>query len=162
LALLWSFDDQQTIKPISANNEGKWEQLATEVQLIKLKELMGADFVQDVLANPTGTWNKKLIDGDTYDISEVSYTFAGLKYVLSFLFYERYIMEIDAQDTFAGMMRNENENAAHISFAQKKNMAQEMRRIANDHWKDCYQFVCENSDEFPYAAVKTSGRFYFI
>ena len=162
MALLWTYANQQTIKPISANNEGKFAQLAEEVQLIKLKELMGADFYQDVLANSTDIWNARLIDGYTYDISEVSYTFSGLKYVLAYLFYERYIMEIDAQDTYVGFMRNDNENAAHISFAQKKNMAQEMRRIANDHWKDCYQFVCENSVEFPYAAVKTSGRFYFI
>lgn len=123
---------------------------------------MGADFYQDVLANPADTWNARLLDGYTYDIGEVSYTFAGLKYVLSFLFYERYIMEINAQDTYAGLMQNDNENAAHISFAQKKNMAQEMRKIANDYWKDCLQFVCENSSEFPYASVKTSGRFYFI
>lgn len=162
MALLWDFDDQQAIKPISANNEGKFAQLAAEVQLIKLKELMGADFYQDVLANSTDTWNAKLLDGATYDINDVSYTFAGLKYVLAFLFYERYIMEIDAQDTYVGFMRNENPNAVHVGFAQKKNMAQEMRRVANDHWKDCYLFVCENSVEFPYAQVKTSGRFYFI
>ena len=162
MALLWDFDDQQAIKQISANNEQKWEQLATEVQEIKLKELMGADFYQDVLANPTDTWNARLLDGYTYDIGDVSYTFAGLKSVLSFLFYERYIMEIDAQDTYVGLMRNENENASHVGFAQKKNMAQEMRRIANEQWKDCYQFVCENSGEFPYAQVKTSGRFYAI
>ena len=162
MALLWDFDDQQAIKPISANNEQKFAQLAAEVQLIKLKELMGADFYQDVLANSGDTWNGRLIDGYTYTIGTVPYTFAGLKYVLAFLFYERYIMEIDAQDTYVGIMRNENENAAHIGFAQKKNMAQEMRRIANDHWKDCYQFVCENSAEFPYAQVKTSGRFYAI
>ena len=162
MALLWDFDDQQAIKPISPNNEQKFAQLAAEVQLIKLKELMGADFYQDVLANPTGTWNAKLIDGATYAVGEVDYTFAGLKSVLSFLFYERYIMEIDAQDTYVGLMRNDNDNATHVGFAQKKNMAQEMRRIANDHWKDCYQFVCENSVEFPYAQVKTSGRFYAI
>ena len=162
MALLWTFDEQQTIKPISANNEQKFAQLASEVQLIKLKELMGADFVQDVLANPDSTWNAKLLDGATYDINDVSYTFAGLKYVLAFLFYERYIMEIDAQDTYVGLMRNENPNATHVGFAQKKNMAQEMRRIANDYWKDCYQFVCENSEEFPYAQVKTSGKFYAL
>lgn len=162
MALLWDFDDQQAIKPISENNEQKWSQMATEVQLIKLKELMGADFYQDVLANPTGTYNAQLIDGATYTIDDVSYTFSGLKYVLAYLFYERYIMENNAQDTYVGLMQNDNPNAAHVSFAQKKNMAQEMRRIANDHWKDCYQFVCENSTEFPNATVKTSGRFYAL
>ena len=162
MALLWDFDDQQTIKPISANNEQKWSQIATEVQDIRLKELMGADFYQDLLGNADGTYNKKLIDGATYTIGEVDYTFSGLKYVLSYLFYERYVMEINAQDTFVGFMQNENPNADHISFAQKKELAKEMKRIANSHWKDCWLFVCENSTEFPYATVKTSGRIWYI
>ena len=162
MALLWDFDDQQAIKPISENNEQKWSQLATEVQFIKLKELMGKDFYHDVKNNPTGTWNKKLIDGDSYTVGGVSYTFAGLQYVLSFLLYSRYIVEINAQDTFAGLMQNDNENASHVGFAQKKNMADKMDELAREHWNDCYDFVCENSAEFPYANFKTSGKIYYI
>ena len=135
--------------------------MATEVQYRKLKDMMGADFYQDVINNPTGIWNKKLIDGDSYTKDGVDYTFAGLKYVLSFLFYARYLLEIDAQDTFAGIMQNDNENARHSSLAQKKNMAQEMNRQAEQQWSDCRDFVCENSTEYPYAKFKSSGRFYF-
>lgn len=162
MALLWTYDDQQDIKPISQNNEQKWEQMATEVQFVKLKEMMGDDFYHDVISNPTSTWNQKLIDGATYTVDGVDYTFAGLKYVLAFLFYQRYVMEIDAQDTFIGHMINDNVNASHVSFGQKKNIAMEMKRIADEHWKDCKQFVCENSDEFPYASFTTSGRFKFM
>ena len=162
MALLWTYSEQQAIKPISANNEPKWEQIATEVQYVKLKEMIGADFHQDIISNPTGTYNALLIAGGTYTKDGVTYTYAGLKAVLSFLFFERYIMEGDAQDTFAGFMQNDNENARHISFAQKKDIASNMRTLARNHWNDCYGFVCENSAEFPYASVKTSGKFYFI
>ena len=158
LALLWLYSDQETIKPISENNEQKWAQMADEVQTVKLKELMGPDFYQDVTQNPTGTWNAKLINGDTYTKNAITYEFKGLKYVLSYLFYARYIMEINAQDTFSGLMEADNDNARHVSFAQKKNMSGEMRGIAEDHWKDCQDFVCANSSEFPYAKFKTSGK----
>lgn len=158
MALLWTYSDQQAIRKISANNELKWEPIATEVQFVKLKELMGDNFYQDVVGNPTGTWNVKLIDGDTYTKDGVNYTFSGLKYVLAYLFYERYIMEIDAQDTFVGFMKNDNVNASHVGFAQKKNMGMEMKRIADKHWQDCRDFVCENASEFPYAKFTRSGR----
>ena len=162
MALLWSYSDQQGIKPISANNEPKWEQLAIEVQYAKLKDMMGADFYQDVINNPATTWNAKLIDGGTYTKGTITYEFAGLKTVLSFLLYSRYIIEINAQDTYAGFMQNENPNAQHISFGQKKDLKSTMNVQAEKHWADCRDFVCENSTEFPYAKFTTSGNFYFM
>jgi len=136
--------------------------MATEVQYVKLKELMGADFYQDVINNAETTANAKLIDGGTYTKDGVTYEFAGLKYVLSFLFYERYIMEIDAQDTYAGIMQNENTNARHSAYAQKKNMGQVMKILAERHWRDCRDYVCENSSDFPYAKFTTSGNIYYM
>lgn len=158
MALLWTFTDQQSIRKISANNQINWEQLAEEVQFVKLKDLMGADFYQDVISNPTGTWNKKLIDGGTYEVGDVTYEYGGLKAVLSYLFFERYIMESDIQDTFSGMKKNDIDEAVHLGLNQKKGYAQEMNRVAIKHWEDALKFVCENSSEFPYAKVKTSKR----
>ena len=160
MALLWTYDEQQLIRKISENNEQKWEPIATEVQFIKLKELMGADFYQDVIQNPSTTENAKLLDGGTYTNGTMTYAFSGLKYVLAYLFYERYIMEIDAQDTFVGLMRNENVNAQHTSYAQKKNMAQEYRKVAEGHWQDCQDFICANSSDYPKSSFTTSGKFY--
>jgi hypothetical protein len=162
MSLLWTYDDQQSIKPISGNNEQKWNQLATEVQFVKLKELMGKDFYQDVKNNPDGTWNKKLIDGDSYTVDGVTYSFSGLKYVLAFLFYERYVMEIQVQDTYNGMMISDNVNAQHASLGAKKDIAQEMRRLAEGHWSDCKDFVIENSTEYPYAKFTKSGRIQYF
>jgi hypothetical protein len=162
MALLWTYSDQQSIKPISENNEPDWEQLAIEVQLVKLKELTGEDFYQDIINNPTSTWNKKLIDGGTYTKNNITYQFSGLKYVLAFLFMERYVMEDNAQDTFVGYIQNELPEGRHISLGQKKEIQKEMRKIVLQHWTDCQSFVCENSTEFPYAKFTTSGTFYFV
>jgi hypothetical protein len=158
LALLWTYSEQQTIRKISENNEQKWEAIATEVQFVKLKELMGANFYQDLVQNPGTAPNAKLLDGGTYTNGDITYQFKGLKYVLAYLFYERYIMEINAQDTFVGLMQNNNVNAQHTSYAQKKNMAQEYCRVAEAHWKDCQDFVCANAADYPYASFTKSGR----
>ena len=89
MSLLWTYTDQQAIRPISENKQQDWEGLATEVQFVKLKEFMGADFYQDVVQNPTTTANAKLIDGGTYTNGTLTYQFQGLKYVLSYLLYAR-------------------------------------------------------------------------
>ena len=127
---------------------------------------------EEIWENPLLLGNQKLTDKEKIknrngwdlilDLDGVDYVFAGLKHVLAFLFYQRYIMEIDAQDTFIGHMINDNVNASHVGFAQKKNMGMEMKRIAEDHWSDCKHFVCENSDEFPYAKFTSSGRMSFM
>ena len=136
MSLLWTYTDQQAIRPISENKQQDWEGLATEVQFVKLKEFMGADFYQDVVQNPTTTANAKLIDGGTYTNGTLTYQFQGLKYVLSYLLYARYILESDAQDSFAGFMQIDSENARHSSFAQKKNIAEEQKNLAWGYWND--------------------------
>jgi hypothetical protein len=52
MLLLLSFNEQNTIKPISLNNEDRYNQIATEVESLELDKLLGYAFYQAVAANP--------------------------------------------------------------------------------------------------------------
>ena len=56
--LLWTSAEQQTIRPISANNLArKFDRLAELTQVKDLKPLVGYDMFQDLIQHPTSTAN---------------------------------------------------------------------------------------------------------
>ena len=50
--LLWTYANQQTIKPIAANfPQTKFEQIMEETQVEDLQKLLGFEFYQDIIQN---------------------------------------------------------------------------------------------------------------
>ena len=85
--LLWTSAEQQTIRPISANNlTRRFDRLAELTQVKDLKPLLGYDMFQDLIQKSATTANAKLLTGGTFTYNGVSYTFDGLKYVLANFF----------------------------------------------------------------------------
>jgi hypothetical protein len=94
MTILWLSSEQQTIRPISANNiDRKFARLAELTQIKDLKPLLGFDMFQDLIQNSGETANAKLLAGGTYTYNGVTYTFDGLKYVLAHLLFANYIVE---------------------------------------------------------------------
>jgi len=162
MSLLITYNDQQLIKPISANNEEKWTPIANEVQLTKLKELLPIDFYYDLIANPTNEWYAKLIAGGTYTVGNVTYEFAGLKTVLAFFIYERYISESAVNDTYSGFVFKNNDDSRAMSWAEKKNLMSEVRTVAKTHFDDCWRFVMNNASNFIYYGYTSNDGIYTL
>ena len=140
--------DQRTIKPISQNNENKFNDLL-EMTLIKdIKPLLGYYFYQDIIQNPTSTANKTLLDGGTYTYSGVTYTFKGLKYVIAYFLYANYIFS-NIADTFTGFVVKSNEDSQPASQGDKKNLRDINIEVAMQHWDDCKMFIMANSPDYP-------------
>jgi hypothetical protein len=155
---LWTIANQQAIKPISANNVGKFDTLALETQIKDLKPLIGFDMFQDLLQNPTETANKALLDGGEYTYNGVTYEFKGLIYVLCYFFYANYVMTSWYADTFTGFVSKNHDNAQPASSGDKKNLRDLNIEIALQYWEDCKHYIMANSSDYSYYNCTPKNR----
>jgi hypothetical protein len=154
MTLLWTLEEQQAIKKVSPNRiGGTFNVLAEETQISDLKPLLGNDMFQNMLSNPSETWNKNLLDGGTYNVGSMAHTFSGLKYVLSYFFYARYIEQSNEFDTYIGIVEKNNQDSNHLMIGAIKNRANSIRQIAFKYWEECEAFISANNDKFKYYGV---------
>lgn len=148
--LLWTYLEQQAIRPISNNNITRKFNSLAEITMIKdLKPLLGYDMFQDLIQNPTDTANAALLDGGTFTYNGVTYTFDGLKYVLANFFFANYIVD-NLEDTFTGFVTKSNEDSQPATQGDKKNLRDLAIEAATQYWEDCKKYIEANSSDFPY------------
>ncbi len=151
MALLWTYENQQTIKPIAANfPRQQFEQIMNEVQVEDLQKLLGFEFYQDIIQNPTDTWNAALLDGGDYEYNSVTYFYEGLKFVLAYFAYARYIRVSSKKDTATGFVNKQFEDSRRIPVGDESNLHKDFQKIAFKYWEECQKFISANSAEFPY------------
>lgn len=150
MTILWTQNEQQTIRPISANNLArKFDRLAELTQVKDLKPLLGYDMFQDLIQNSGTTANAALLAGGTFTYNGVTYTFDGLKYVLANFFFANYIVD-NVEDTFTGFVTKSNEDSQPASAGDKKNLRELALETAMQYWEDCKKYIEANSSQFPY------------
>lgn len=145
MALLVSLTKQQSIKPISTNNTDRYTQIATEVEQLEVRKLIGVELLQDLIASPTGEWNAKLLNGGAL---ESGATHKGLCYVIAYFNYSRYIGESYIKDTFTGFKKQKNEESEYLSEGEIKRLQNINREIAMVEWQLIEEWLNENSDQF--------------
>lgn len=154
MAILWTYTEQQTIKPMSPNfpKEGPegFEKMAEEVQVQDLQELLGFEFYQDMIQNPTSTANAALLDGGDYVYNSTTYTFAGLKYVLAYFLFARYVKKNYIKDTYSGLAKKNYEDSRPVTKGENKNYHTDFRKIAFQYWKECELFIAANPSDYPF------------
>lgn len=154
--LLWTYANQQTIKPVSANFPREdFEQIMEEAQVENLQKLLGFDFYQDIMQNPTAEWNAKLLDGGEYEYNSVTYFYKGLKYVLAYFAYARYVKISSKKDTAAGFVSKQFEDSRQINVGKELNLHKDFIKIAFKYWEECQKFLSANSSEFSYYYVES-------
>jgi hypothetical protein len=150
MALLLSWAQQQAIKKFSANNAGKYDQLAAEVEENELRSMLGVALLQDLQDNPTETNNATLLTGGTYtDRNENTIRFRGIRYILAYLNYSRYIGESFVNDTFTGMVRKVTPDSEPLSEGTMKRLQSENRQIAMSEWDIVRDFLNTNKENYP-------------
>ncbi len=158
MALL-TLAQQQAIKPISSNWANyikitggitNFEQLQKEVEEKEFRILLGIAFTQDIQNNPLTTSNAKLLDGGTYVNScSETITFKGLRFVLAFMNWSKYVGESFVSDTFTGMVKKNREESESLSSGDIKRLQLDAREIALQEWEIIKDFLCLNSNDYP-------------
>jgi len=151
MSLLWTYTEQQTIKPISANfKQDDFVQLQKEVQVEDLQKLLGFQFYQDIIQNPTDTWNAALLDGGTYEVDGVTYSYVGLKFTLAYYLYARYVRVSFKKDTATGFVSKTREDSRQLNKGDEGNYYKDFRKVAGSYWEENEKFIIANSANFPY------------
>lgn len=153
--MILTFNEQQTIKPVSINNQTRFEQIAKETEELELDKLLGTAFYQDIATNYIGLSGSEqlyidLVDGCTFtDVSGNTLTHKGLKYVLAYLNYAAYIQESSINDTFTGIVQKTRPDSEQVSQGTIKNIVARNREIAFNYFEKTRIYLFENNTLYP-------------
>ena len=150
MALILSFEQQQIIKKISANNEQKYNNIASEIEEFELKKLLGVALLQDLQNNPATENNIKLLDGDSFENGNGFNIFhKGLRYVIAYLNYSKYIGLSFVNDTFTGFVQKNRNESEPVSDGTIKRLQNEYRSIALTEFELIKQYLTVNYSNYP-------------
>ena len=121
MALL-TYNQQQAIKPISANNERRYLQLQKDVEDVELPRLLGFKLAQLVQDNPLN--HVDLLDGSAFDYCGYQLKHKGLRYCLAYFTYAEYVIQSQFEDTFTGMVSQNRTESEHATGGQLKQIQQ--------------------------------------
>lgn len=161
---------QQAIKPISQNwalgikitgGVTNYEQLAEEVEGKELRTLLGIDFLQWVQNNQTDPNVIFILDPfDFENINLNTVTCRGLKFILAYLNYVKYIGESYITDTATGFVKKNRNESDNLDRGEIERLQREYREIALQEFDLLREFLDLNYDTYtiwPYRKKQKLG-----
>jgi len=151
---LITIGDFEGIKKVNLNQDQarQLDPLITEAQEMDAKNLLGDAFYEDIITNPTSTTNKVLLDGGQYDNNDGDLvSFRGLKVMLVYFTFSRYIGTKNVQDTPFGFVNKAGEKSKQISSSDITRENKASRAAAFAVWGDIEVFLRANvnRDKYP-------------
>ena len=142
---LWTWSEQQEIRPIDENNAHLFEQIQIEVQNHDLKKLIGFEFFNELFQNIDDY--TLLLSGGEYSYNDSTYNFNGLKYVCAYLFYARYIRESRVNDTFTGFVTHTADGMQPLSSNEIMTLENRYKEIAATEWEACLHYLKSTEEQ---------------
>ena len=146
--LLLSYEQQQNIRPISSNNSAKYTQLASEVQEYEIEKLLGPKFYQEVSSDPD-SFTEILDEYEFIRQNGSLIKHKGLRYVIAYLNFAKYIGESYIVDTFSGFRQKILQDSQPISSGEIKRLQQENREIAFNAFNLIREYLNLNRKIYP-------------
>ena len=146
MALL-TFDQQQEIKPISANNAKRYTQIQAEAEEYYLNNLIGPVLLQKIQATPENYTD--LLNGSEFDYCGDTVRHKGLLYVLAFFTYSKYVTEIGVTDTFTGFVSKERNEASSARDGELLRISDTAKKMAYQAWELVNAFIKEKYTDTP-------------
>lgn len=160
---LIQFSDFAPYKDISPNidSASRIEPYINNAQLLDIKPLLGSVFYADIVANPTTTDNAFLLNGGTYTWGNYTYTFAGLKAVLVYFAYARFIQNQQINVTRFGVVyKNNSDVSERVERSAITGLANEAKEIAKAYFEECELYLSRNPQLFPLWRVSGTDNTY--
>lgn len=133
----------------SGFNSGTLDQHISDAQFVDVQKLMGLDFFNDMIRNYTDPNYQALLNEGSYTYNSTTYTNVGLKSVIVFYAYARYVLMGSQTDTPFGYVEKTTTDSARVSDGGKKNMYKENQNIAFNYWENVRNFLDRNSSDYP-------------
>ena len=115
-----------------------------EAQLLDLKPLIGESLFQEIILNVANY--QDLLNETTYNYNGNETTSCGLKRVLIFYAYARYVMNGSVVDTPFGMVEKQFQDGKNVERISKKEIYKYNQQIANQYWLEVESYLNRNRD----------------
>lgn len=151
MALLINKNDFKEYRQLSKGRDVELiESYIQEAQEFDLKNLLCRTFYFDLINNYQQPAYQALIHGETYtDADGNSIEFKGLKAVIVYYAYSRYVMQSSAIDTPFGMVQKTTEFSQPVSLSEKRDISDRAAISAAAYWEECKLYLDKKSDTFP-------------
>ena len=145
-----SIAQQQANKKISEKNSDRFNQLREECIYKELTEMLGASLINSIIANPTETRFVDILEAKEFEgLDGYNRKHAGLRNILSYLIYARYIGESDVNDTFTGLVRKNRTESESLSDGRIRLLQNDARDIAVSKFALVKEYLTINSTIYP-------------
>ncbi len=114
-------------------------QYIEDAQFLDLQELLGAELYNDIIANEAN--HTDLLDGSTYTYKGVSYTHVGLKRVLVYYSYARYIRFGSNTDTPFGVVEKQTPDSTNVNKNDRQEVYKLNQQIGYKYFQNVRAFL---------------------
>nr|DAX78243.1 MAG TPA: hypothetical protein [Caudoviricetes sp.] len=121
--------------------EEDFNRFIREAQMFDLKGLVSEAFFQDLTSETPVRDYTLLLEGGSYTFEGKKYEFAGLKAVLAYFAYARYIFVGHQVDTPMGIKVKENQDGETISQTERRDVRTMYKQQADMLWEDCKKYL---------------------
>ena len=125
----------------------KLDQAIREAQTFDLEELF-CEFWNVIDTNWDDPKYQKLIDGGIYEGCKGNRTFAGVKKILAYYAYSRYIIINNFNDTPSGNVSKSNDFSIPKTIKEIEFMADKYRSMGYKEYQKAAAYLCKNKDSF--------------
>jgi hypothetical protein len=158
---LINWSQQTAIKKISANNQSKFAQIESETENTELRDLLGVALLQDLQENGATAANIDLIEGtDFVNCEGQTIKHKGVRFVLAYMIYSRYLGESFVNDTFSGFVQKNRTDSEQLSEGSIRRLQENNRVIAMSEWQLIKEFLDLNNTTYPLWNCTTSKKPY--
>jgi len=152
---LISVADVKEFKGISANiNADKdFLPLVTEAQIFDIAPILGDDFFLEIIAGleagtPEAKWTE-LFEGKTYEYAGKTYQFFGLKALIIYHSFARFLTNDGVQSTPSGFVVKQSQYSEPVDAKRLSMKIQQARSGAVAHEQRLLDFLRRNKDAYP-------------
>nr|DAS49568.1 MAG TPA: hypothetical protein [Caudoviricetes sp.] len=129
--------------------EEEFNRFIREAQMFDFKGLVCESFFQDLTSETPVRDYTLLLEGGSYTFEGKKYEFAGLKAVLSYFAYARYVFVGHQVDTPMGIKEKVNQDGEAISQNERRDVRTMYKQQADLLWQDCERYLERNATLFP-------------
>lgn len=120
-----------------------------EAQFFDLKPLCTEPFFEDLTEETPERDYNTLLNGGNYEYKGKKYHFQGLKAVIAYFAYARYILLGHQTDTPFGVKEKRNQDSEALPQAERRDTRLLYVQNANTLWVDCKNYIERNLHLFP-------------
>lgn len=141
-------------------NNDKLNEMILDAQLLDLQPLLGECLYNKLLASPADY--EELLTGGIYEYDGICYTNYGLKMVLSYFVYARYIMFSSVTDTPFSVVEKLNSDSRPVEASAKKTIYSLNRDAAMQLWENVRNYLIRtNQPDFYTTKAASAGGLRF-